>query len=89
MKDCLILNADFQPLSLLPLSTLSWKTAILMKLAHKIIVMEEHEQLIRSPSLVMHIPSVARLSIYVKPNFKVKFNRTNVCLLYTSDAADE
>ena len=78
MKDCLILNADFQPLSLLPLSTLTWKQACLMKLAHKIIVMEEHDFLIRSPSLAMHSPSVARLSKYVKPNFKVKFNRTNV-----------
>lgn len=78
MKDCLILNADFQPLSLLPLSTLSWKQACLMKLAHKIVVMEEHEHLIRSPRLVMKCPSVARLNIYVKPNFKVKFNRTNV-----------
>ena len=78
MKDCLILNADFQPLSLLPLSTLTWKQACLMKLAHKIFVMEEHEFLIRSPSLIMKFPSVARLSKYVKPNFKVKFNRTNV-----------
>jgi 5-methylcytosine-specific restriction endonuclease McrA len=78
MKDCLILNADFQPLSLLPLSTLTWKQACLMKLAHKIIVMEEHEFLIRSPSLIMKCPSVSRLSKYVKPNFKVKFNRTNV-----------
>ena len=78
MKDCLILNADFQPLSLLPLSTLTWKQACLMKLAHKITVMEEHDFLIRSPSLVMHSPAVARLSVYVKPNFKVKFNRTNV-----------
>ena len=78
MKDCLILNADFRPLSLLPLSTLTWKQACLMKLAHKIIVMEEHDFLIRSPSLIMHGPAVARLSVYVKPNFKVKFNRTNV-----------
>jgi hypothetical protein len=43
MSDCLLLNTDGQPVSLLPMSTLTWQDAIKYLVLDKATVLEWHE----------------------------------------------
>ena len=68
---CLILNADYQPLSYFPLSLWSWQDAVKAVFLDRVQVVDHYEQIVRSESFEMEIPSVVALKDYV-------------CLLYTS-----
>jgi len=81
MSDCLILNKDGQPLSMLPLSVVGWQTAIRLLTLEKVRVLKEHDNWeVRSPSITLNVPSVVITTDYVKWNRHVKYNRTNVYL---------
>jgi len=79
-KDCLLLNADAQVLSLIPLSTLSWQEAVKMKYEGSVEVVAEYDYECHSPSITWRVPSVVMLKSYKKVARAVKFSRYNVFL---------
>lgn len=76
----LVLNADFRPQSLYPLSTKDAWEAIKNVYEGTIAVVEEYTQVVRSPTVTMRIPSVVALRSYVKPMTRVAFTNSNVFL---------
>ena len=77
----LILNADGQPLSVIPLSTLGWQEAIKLMFLDRINILEYYEDwIVRSPSVQMTVPSVAMVKEYISTDHYVKFSRHNVFL---------
>ena len=77
---CLVLNADFQPLSYFPLSLWSWQNAIKAVFMDRVNIVEEYERVIRSPTFEMALPSVIALKNYVKPAAYPAFTRFNLFL---------
>jgi 5-methylcytosine-specific restriction endonuclease McrA len=78
----LVLNADYQPLRMLPLSIWSWQNAVKAVLGGKAVVVETYpDVVIRAVSIDMPVPSVIALREYA-PSGKVKpaFTRRNVFL---------
>jgi 5-methylcytosine-specific restriction endonuclease McrA len=76
----LVLNADFQPLSYFPLSIFVWEDAIKAVVKGSHVVVAEYDQVVRSPSTTMKLPSVIALRDYVRPTNRVAFTRFNVFL---------
>ncbi|PWE16867.1 HNH endonuclease [Marinicauda salina] len=77
---CLVLNADYQPLSYYPLSTWPWQEAIKAVFLDRVSIVSEYETLIRSPSFAMPAPSVVALRDYIKQDRPPAFTRFNVFL---------
>lgn len=81
MSDTLLLNADHQPISILPLSVIGWQHALKLHFLDRITILESYEdRVIRSEHLSIHVPAVAVTKDYY--NFKkgVKFSRHNLYL---------
>lgn len=77
----LVLNADFQPMSVLPMSAVDWHDAIRMIFQEKVRVVETYANLaLRSPSVTIRVPSVVMSLNYVRPKRKVQFGRRAVFL---------
>lgn len=76
----LVLNADFQPLSQFPLSTMKWEDGIKAVVRGSHVVVAEYDTVVRSPSIEMRLPSVIALREYVRPPTRVAFTRFNVFL---------
>ncbi len=76
----LVLNADFQPLSYFPLSIFNWEDAVKAVVKGSHVVVAEYDQVVRSPSTTMRLPSVIALRDYVRPPARVAFTRFNVFL---------
>ena len=64
---CLVLNADFRPLSYYPLSLWPWQEAIKAVFLDRVSILAEYDDVVRSQRQVMRIPSVVVLKDYVKP----------------------
>ena len=63
----LLLNADGQPLSQMPLSTVSWQTAIKAMFSDKVHVIKNYEdKFLRSPTITIPYPSIIMLNTYHK-----------------------
>ncbi len=77
---CLILNADYQPLSYFPLSLWSWQDAVKAVFLDRVQVVDHYEQIVRSASFEMEIPSVVALKDYVAQNRVPAFTRFNLFL---------
>lgn len=77
---CLILNADYQPLSYFPLSLWSWQDAVKAVFLDRVNVVDHYEQCVRSASLEMQMPSVVALKDYVPQNRAPAFTRFNLFL---------
>jgi 5-methylcytosine-specific restriction endonuclease McrA len=81
MGHSLILNADYAPLSFLPISSLNWKDAIKIKyLGHARVVEEYSDWVVHSPSLELAVPSVMISESYIKTRQSVKFSRANLLI---------
>jgi 5-methylcytosine-specific restriction endonuclease McrA len=81
MSNTLLLNADAQPVSLVPLSAIDWQTAIRYICLDKVKILHEYENWqIHSPSCAMNVPAVIMLKEYWKPKARVRFNRKWVFL---------
>ena len=81
MKDVLLLNRDGTPLTLWPLSTISWKQAIKALYLDKIKVLRSYEDWVcRSQHLSLPVPSVVMMSNYHYQKGKVNFTRRNIFL---------
>ncbi len=76
----LVLNADFRPLSYYPLSLWPWQEAIKAAVLDRVQVVAEYDQVVRSPSTEINMPSVVVLKDYVKPRKRVAFTRFNLFL---------
>lgn len=81
MGHTLVLNADGLPLSVVPLSTLTWQESVKQIFTGAAEVMAEYEDWqVHSPSTTITVPSVIMLRDYVRVNRGVKFSRANVLL---------
>ena len=76
----LVLNADFRPLSYFPLSLLTWQEAVKAVVTSRVNVISEYDQVVRSPSFELRLPSVISLKEYVPQMRKPAFTRFNVFL---------
>lgn len=81
MSDTLLLNSDAQPVSWLPLSTLTWQDAIKYMVLDKARVLDWHDGwIVHSASWETPVPSVMMLTEYMKPKTSVRFSKSNVFL---------
>lgn len=76
----LVLNADYRPLSYYPLSLWTWQDAIKAAFLDRVDIVAEYEEVVRSPSMSIRIPSVVVLKDFVKPQKRVAFTRFNLFL---------
>jgi len=76
----LVLNADYKPLSYFPLSVCDWKESIKAVFLEKVNVVSEYNEIVRSPSISIKIPSVIALKQFIICSRKPAFTRFNVFL---------
>ena len=76
----LVLNADYRPLSYYPLSLWPWQEAVKAAFLDRVDIIAEYDEIVRSPSMTLKIPSVVVLKDYVKPRKRVAFTRFNLFL---------
>ena len=85
-RTTLLLNVDLQPLSVLPLSRLSWKDSIRLIVVGRVTIHDEYDDwVVRSPSIDIKVPSVMSLDQNVRFKREIKFSRSNILLrdMYT------
>lgn len=82
LNECpaLVLNADFRPLSYFPLSLWPWQETIKAVFLDRVNVISEYDQVVRSPSFEISLPSVISLKEYVTQTRRPAFTRFNVFL---------
>lgn len=76
----LVLNADYRPLSYYPLSLWPWQDAVKAAFLDRVTIVSEYEEVVRSPSITIRIPSVVVLKDYIAPQRRVAFTRFNLFL---------
>ena len=76
----LVLNADFRPLSYFPLSVWPWHEAVKAVFLERVNIVSHYDQVVRSPSFEMQLPSVISLKDYVSARRNPAFTRFNVFL---------
>jgi 5-methylcytosine-specific restriction endonuclease McrA len=76
----LVLNADFRPLSYYPLSLWSWQETVKAVCLDRVNIVSEYEEVVRSPSFTMRLPSVISLKEYIASARRPAFTRFNVFL---------
>ena len=76
----LLLNADFQPVQMHPLSTISWQDAIKAVFSDRVTVVEEYDVDVHSGHQAWRLPSVVALKDYVRRDQTPTFSRYNVYL---------
>ena len=76
----LVLNADYRTLSYYPLSLWPWQEAVKAAWLDRVQIIAEYDEVARSPSVQIRIPSVVVLRDYVKPQKRVAFTRFNLFL---------
>lgn len=81
MASTLVLNADFTPLSLIPISAITWKDAIKISfLGHANAVEYYDDWEIHSPSTTLLVPAVMVSTLYIKKKQSVRFSRNNLLI---------
>lgn len=81
MADVLLLNADGMPLSLVPLSIVSWQVAMRLIFTDKVKVLKEYDNwVVRSQHLEINVPSIIIMCEQVKWAKSLKYSRNNVYL---------
>lgn len=85
MADTLVLNADGQPVSYLPLSAIQWKEAITYMYLDKVNVLEWYDDwVVRSERWETRVPAVIMLKDMLKRRRLPRFSKFN---LYLRDEA--
>lgn len=75
----LLLNADYQPMELSPLSVLSWRDSISAYYKDSVYVYKVHDNwTVRSPSLELEVPSIVINRQYIKRKQHAKLSRKNL-----------
>lgn len=81
MSTVLVLSPDYQPLSYLPLSTISWQQAIKLFFLNKVSVLEWYDDwVVRSAKLSMRVPAVIVTKGSLRQKGMMRFTRTNLYL---------
>lgn len=81
MADTLLLNSDGQPVSLLPLSAITWQEAIKYMCLDRVTVLEWYDDwIVSSPSWETRVPAVIMVKEYVRSKRFPRFSRYNVYL---------
>jgi len=81
MGDVLLINADGQPVSLLPLSAVSWKEAIMYMYHEKCDVLEWYDDwVVHSASWETKVPAVIMLRDFLRRSTTPRFSKGNVYL---------
>ena len=81
MSDVLLLNASGEPLSLVPLSVVSWQDAMRLYFTGKVRILKSYtDWTVRSQHLNMDVPSIIIMTKHVKWDKTLKYSRTNVFL---------
>jgi len=81
MADCLILNADCMPLSLVPLSAMNWQDAVRATFVGNVSVLHTYEDwTVRSPSISVHVPAVLMLKKQVAFRWRLRYSSRLVFL---------
>jgi hypothetical protein len=81
MADTLLLNADGNPVGLMPLSTITWQDAIKYLVLDKADVLYYHENwIVHSANWETAVPSVMMLREYMKTKTTIRFSRSNLYL---------
>jgi len=81
MSDVLLLNADGMPLSLIPLSVVTWQVAMRLIFTDKVKVLKDYDNwTVRSQHLEMRVPSIIIMTEQVKWSKTLKYSRSNVYL---------
>lgn len=81
MSDCLLLNADGAPVSLLPLSVIDWQEAIKYLVLEKATPVAWHDNwVVNSMNWSTQVPAVLMLTEYMKPKTTIRFSKANVFL---------
>ena len=86
MSTTLLLNQNYEPISVLPLSVISWQHALKLYFLDRVTILEEYpDWVIRSEHLTINVPSVCVTKEYFNYKKSVKFSRANLYLrdLYT------
>jgi len=76
----LVLNADYTPITVHPLSVWGFERTLRNYLKDRVVALEVYDITLRSPSFEYSPPSVVALKNYVKTPQKVVFNRINIFL---------
>jgi len=86
VADVLVLNADAQPVSYLPLSAIQWKEAITYMWLDKVEVLEWYDDwIVRSANWETQVPAVVILKDFMRRRRRPRFSKTNLYIrdLYT------
>jgi 5-methylcytosine-specific restriction endonuclease McrA len=79
MSDTLLLNSNYEPISVLPLSVIGWQHAIKLMYLGRVHVLETYPNwIIRSERLAINVPSVCVTKEYFHHKKNVKFSRYNM-----------
>ena len=80
-SDTLILNNDGLPLSIVPLSTLSWQDSVKLFYVGRVSIISSYPNWeVHSPSMTLKVPSVILLNEYIKVSKSVKYSKENILL---------
>lgn len=81
MGHTLVLNADYTPLSCIPISSISWKDSIKQCWLEAVSVVDYYQNwAVHSPSMTLNVPSVVVSKTFVKKKTSVRFSRHNLLL---------
>lgn len=81
MSQVLLLNSDYNPISVLPLSVISWQHAVKLHFLERVTILEEYEDwIIHSEHFEMHVPAVVVSKEYFHFKKSAKFSRSNLFL---------
>lgn len=79
MSDTLLLNSNYEPISVLPLSVIDWRHAIKLMYLGRVHVLETYPNwIIHSEKLALNVPSVCVTRDYFHYKQHVKFSRYNL-----------
>jgi 5-methylcytosine-specific restriction endonuclease McrA len=83
--DTLILNSDGHPLSIIPLSVISWQESIKLLYQDKVVSLENYNDwTVHSARLAMQVPAVVMTKRFHEQTTRVRFTKNN---LYFRDQA--
>lgn len=81
MADTLVLNMDGSPVSMLPLSVITWQEAIKYMVLDKAVVLDWHEDwTVRSARWETQVPAVIMVKEYMKKKTHVRYSKSNIFL---------
>ena len=76
MSSTLLLNADMQPVSLLPLSIVDWQESIRYLVLDKVEVLEWYDDwVVHSARWSTRVPAVVMLRDYQRPKSSIRLSR--------------